>query len=240
MNFLHVRDKTQNDVVYGELGRYPFFIIATVRFIKYWLKLLMQADNFYSRKDAWVSHAKLVLCNNGFEQVWLFGCGNVKPFIKELEERLRSSFCHRWCNHLDTSERLSVYNSYKHSSQREGYVDVLWMEVYRNCLAQFRMGVSQINLHRHRFSTTTDNTTCPNTTCPFCASRQETEIHFVFQCPVYNQLRSKYLPDIINVCDPGKHLTILMSSSSQEEILNVAKFLECAFTLRSSKLDANT
>ena len=192
----------------------------------------MQPDNFYSRKaykmllalhnrgkTTWVSHVKLVLCNNGFEQVWLFGCGNVKPFIKELEERLCSSFCHRWYNHLDTSERLSVYNSYKHCFQREGYVNVLWMEVYSNCLAQFRMGVSQINLHRYRFSTT------DNTTCPFCANQQETEIHFVFQCPVYNQLRSKYLPDIINVRDPRKHLIILMNSSSQEAVLNVAKFL---------------
>ena len=48
--FLHVRNKTPNDVVYGELGRYPLFITATFRFIKYWLKLLMQPDNFYSRK----------------------------------------------------------------------------------------------------------------------------------------------------------------------------------------------
>ena len=87
---------------YGKLGRY------TVRFIKYWLKLLMQPDNFYPikpckmlfalhnrGKTTWVSHVKLVLCNNGFEQTWLFGCGNVQPFIKELEDRLRSSFCHR-------------------------------------------------------------------------------------------------------------------------------------------------
>ena len=128
-----------------------------------------------------------------------------------LSVSVSSLFCHRWCNHLDTSERLSVYNSYKHCFQRERYVDVLWMEVYRNNLAQFRMGVPQINLHGHRFSTTADNTTCP-----FCANQQETEIHFVFQCPVYNQLRSKYLPDIINVRDHRKHLIILMNSSSQE------------------------
>ena len=79
-----------------------------------------------------------------------------------------------------------------------------------------------------------------HTTCLFCANQQETEIHFVFQCPVYNQLRSKYLPDIINVCDPRKHLISLMNSSSQERILNVAKVLACALNLRSSKLDANT
>ena len=178
---------------------------------------------------------KSVLCNNGFEQMWLFGCGNVKPFIKELEDRLHSSFCHIWCNHLDTSEMVLVYNSYTNCFERERYVDVLWMEVYRNSLAQFRMGVSQINLHRHRFSTTTDNTTCP-----FCANKLETEIHFVFQCPVYNQLRSKYLPDIINVRDPRKHIITLMNSNSQETILNVAKFLVCAFNQRSSELDANT
>ena len=109
------------------------------------------------------------------------------------------------------------------------------MEVYRNSLAQFIMGVSQINIHRHQFSTGTDYTTCP-----FCANQQETEIHFVFQCPVYNQLRGKYLRDIINVWDPRKHFSILMNSSSQETILNVAKFLVCAFNLRSSKPDANT
>ena len=39
---LLVRNKTPNDVVYGELGRYPLFIPATVRFVKYWLKLLKQ------------------------------------------------------------------------------------------------------------------------------------------------------------------------------------------------------
>ena len=60
----------------------------------------MQPDKVYSRiaykmlialhnigKTTWVSHVKLVLCNSGFEQVWLFGCENVKPFIKELEQK---------------------------------------------------------------------------------------------------------------------------------------------------------
>ena len=114
-------------------------------------------------------------------------------FMKELEERLRNAFCHRWCIHLDTSERLSVYNNYKHCFKRERYEDVLWMEVYRHSLAQFRMDVSQINLHRHRLSPTTDHTTCP-----LFANKQETEKHFVFQCPLYDQLRS--IPDGHNWC----------------------------------------
>ena len=69
--FLHVRNNTPNDVIYGELGRYPLFIPATVRFVKYWLKLLRQTDNLYSKKSykmllemqnrgktTWVSHIR--------------------------------------------------------------------------------------------------------------------------------------------------------------------------------------
>ena len=91
--FLHVRNKTPNDVVYGELGRFPLFIPATVRCVKYWLKLLRQTDNLYSKKSyrmllemqnrgktTWVSHIRSVLCYNELEQVWLFGRGNDKIF----------------------------------------------------------------------------------------------------------------------------------------------------------------
>ena len=45
-----------------------------------------------------------------------------------------------------------------------------WRYTRKYSLAQFRMGVSPINLHRRPFSTT------DNTTCPFCANQQETEI----------------------------------------------------------------
>ena len=67
--------------------------------VKYWLKLLMQPDNFYSRKaykmllalhnrgkKTWVSHVKLVLYTNGFEQVWLFSCGNVNPLSRSWKK----------------------------------------------------------------------------------------------------------------------------------------------------------
>ena len=134
--FLHVRNKTPNDVIYGELGCYPLFIPATVRVVKYWLKLLRQTDNLYSKKSckmllemqnrgktAWVSHIRSVLSYNGFEQVWLFGCGHDKIFFNELKERLYSSFCHGWWNHLESSDRLAVYEGYKNCFEREKYVD---------------------------------------------------------------------------------------------------------------------
>ena len=231
--FLHVRNKTPNDVVYRELGRCPLFIPATVRFVKYWLKLLRQTDNLYSKKSykmllemqnrcktTWVSHIRSVLCYNGFEQVWLFGCRNDKIFFNELKERLYSSFCNGWWNHLESSERLAVYKGYKNCFEREKYVDFLWVDVYRNAFAQFRVGVSQINIHQHSFSPT-----ARNVACPFCVEEREREINFLLECPVYVFLRHKYLPDKANARDNRSHFLSLMNSKSQQTIFNVAKFL---------------
>ena len=62
--------------------------------------------------------------------MWLFGCGNDNIFFNELKERLYSSFCHGWWNHLESSERLAVYKGYKNCFEREKYVDFLWMDAY--------------------------------------------------------------------------------------------------------------
>ena len=117
--FLHVQNKTPNDVVYGELGRVPLWITASIKCIKFWFRLLKQSESMYSKKAYnmlvlmhqkgyvnWVTHVKEILCTYGFEQVWLFGCGNEKEFFKELRERQHSSFYHGWRNHIESSERL--------------------------------------------------------------------------------------------------------------------------------------
>ena len=37
---------------------------------------------------ALVTHAKSILCDTGFEQVWLFGCGDENCFLKEMKEKI--------------------------------------------------------------------------------------------------------------------------------------------------------
>ena len=106
------------------------------------------------------------------------------------------------------------------------------MDVYRNAFAQFRMGVSQINVHQHRFSPT-----ARNVACPFCVEEKETEIHFLLECPVYVFLRHKYLPDKASAHDNRSYFLSLMNSKSQHTVFNVAKFLVCAFNLRTLKME---
>ena len=94
---------------------------------------------------------------------------------------------------------LLLYGQHNNYFERETYIDSLCLDVYRNALAQFRMGVSQINGHRYRFAQRADNVLCP-----FGCSKPENEIHFVFECPKYMLLRFRYLPESLNVNDHQK------------------------------------
>ena len=179
----------------------------------------------------WVTRIQSILCENGFEQVWLFGCGQEKLFFRELKERLHSSFCFRWYDHVENSSRFSIYKQYKTCFGKEKYVDILWMNIYRNVLAQFRMGVSQINVHKYRYSKKTENWECP-----FCTKTLETEEHFIFECPKYVDVRLKYLQIIVSTEYPVNGNLHVMKLC-EEKVLDFAKFLFYAFKLRSQALN---
>ena len=245
--FLHVRNKTANDVVYGELGRFPLWITSTIRCIKYWLRLLKQPNERYSKKayntllsmhekgyKTWVTHIKSILCDNGFVQVWLFGCGNETGFIKELKDRLVSNFYHNWRVHLDSSERLSLYGKFKPFFAREDYIRILYVDRFRIILAQFRTGVSQLNTHIHRFSPSDENTACP-----LCPNAREDEIHFMFVCPMYSHIRKAHDLEPKNTNNLTERLVYTLSTRSRSEIVSVAKFLLTAFEIRQAFMDTN-
>jgi hypothetical protein len=241
--FLHISDKTPNDVVYGELGRFPLYIDALIRVIKYWFKLLEQPEQYYSKraykmllvmhnqgKATWVSNVQSILCNNGFEQVWLFGCGNKKSFFVELKSRLQSTFIHKWKNHLEQSSRLLIYSQYKSTFNMEKYVGVVWLDVYRNALAQFRTGVSQINDHKFRFNENVDKLLCP-----LCLSGRETEVHFLLVCPVLRNTRNKYIPTD-SQRDINAQFNFLFQTECIDMIVKLGKYIFYSFQIRSKAI----
>ena len=81
--YLGVDRRTPNDLVYGEVGRFPIQINACVRCIKYWLKLMRMEEhrlplraykmllNLDQRgKTSWVTNVRKMLYANGFSYVW--------------------------------------------------------------------------------------------------------------------------------------------------------------------------
>ena len=127
-----------------------------------------------------------------------------------------------------SSTRFSIYRQFKHCFEREYYVDVIWINSYRNALAQFRMGVSQINTHKYRYSKLPEEINCP-----FCENTHESEIHFLLHCPVYRNVRTRYLVNYNRNISDQEHKT-------QESILGMAKFLFFALQLRLKKMNDNS
>ena len=120
--FVGVDRRTPNDLLYGELGRYPIHINSNLRSIRYWLKLIRMEENrlpykTYKMYDLdkkgktnWVSSIRKVLCTNGFAFVWDFqSVGHVASFLKVFKQRLIDCRWQNWNSHIDSSDRFSLY-----------------------------------------------------------------------------------------------------------------------------------
>ena len=104
---------------------------------------------------------------------------------------------------------------------------------FRHTLSKFRTGSHnlEIELGRHQGRPKNDRI------CKMCGDGIEDELHFMFQCPVYETLRQKYIPRKYQT-PPNMHkFNILMSSKSETLIQAVANYLYYAFKLRTELLD---
>ena len=86
----------------------------------------------------------------------------------------------------------------------------------------FRMGVSLIMTQKLRFILDSD------TICPICMEEEEDEIHFILHCPVYHDLRLKYLapfdsPPNVNT------FQLLLRSVDESLIKSLCTYLNQAF-----------
>ena len=80
---MNVHKNACNDAILGDSGRYPMYIYASKRCIKYWLRLLCLPRNRYIRLcyemlvyydnlgyENWVTDVKRNLYSNGIGYIW--------------------------------------------------------------------------------------------------------------------------------------------------------------------------
>ena len=124
---LGFKKSTQNEFVYGELGRTTLITKRYLVIVKYWFKILMSNDNKYinliyrmilsdmeSRPSTvnWASLVKHLLLSLGFYEVWLAqGVGNYYAFIAIFKQRLTDTFIQNWHSRLQSSTRAVFYRS---------------------------------------------------------------------------------------------------------------------------------
>ena len=243
--FLNVDMKTPNDLVYSELRRHPIMINSYINTIRYWLRLVKMANDRIPRKaydilckldrkgkETWVTKVRLLLYQNGFGYVWEYqGVGQVKAFLKSLKERLIDINWQNVHDHITTSERFSSY------SQLRGNANVLpiyiSLDVKRQLkciMTKLRFGVSRINTHHYRYRNVSPETLV----CPFCKVGNETEIHFILCCPLYEEIRKQYIKPKFWRNPSNLKLNILLSSSNYKAVEDLCRYLYIAFKIRET------
>ena len=102
---LGVKQSTQNNFVYGELGRIDYQSCRYLAIIKYWFKVISYDENKYIKqvynmmlndltlqpvKQKWASCVKDLLSRLGFLEVWESqGVGNIQRFLNIFKQRMR-------------------------------------------------------------------------------------------------------------------------------------------------------
>jgi hypothetical protein len=207
---LSVSDKTPNHMAYGETGRYPLFIESTISAVRYWFRLKtmhlsrfpkqiynsmvnnLGTEDMKSGKN-WARCIKDCLNSYGFLNVWTEGVVSEKAFLVNLKQAMIHRFKDEWRVKIFTSERSATYSLFKHVFETEIYLNDLTIKKFRDPMIRMRLGLNELGTNK-RFQ----SGNC-NKNCPFCITELEDELHVIFVCPTYNNIRSKYIPSLVSM-----------------------------------------
>ena len=243
--FLNVSVHCSNSIVYAETGRFPLYINHTIRSIQYWFKLLKMPHSRISKqaylmlkaqsnkgKDNWVTRIKNVLCENGFAIVWMFEhVTNEKVFLKSLKNRLIDIFKQNWTAKMIESDHLSFFFSFKSLITPEKFLNIpTYDNSLRHNLVKLRCSVSNLNAHRYKYY----KNECL-LICPFCPNSVENEMHSVFVCTAYEDIRIKYIPNKFRLNINKQNLIILFSN--EQYTMSLCKYLRSMFAIRKKLLE---
>ena len=168
------------------------------------------------------------MCKYQFAHVWEGQfVQNERVFLRNLKEKLVEEYCNNWYQALWKSDRYSFYRLFKVVWTKENYLSALDRKPFRDVFVQFRTGFSDLYCHKSRYQGNEDNLYV----CPSCRETFECEIHFLCTCPVYEDLRLKYLSNDVRSLLLSNFEDVL-SSQDRSEIRSLAVYLYYAFKRR--------
>ena len=247
---LSVKTSTQNDFIYGELGRMPLAKLRLINILRYWLKIVhgmkslyvsicyqLGLKNLHERNTSgWVKSVKELLSNCGFADVWFNqGVGDIGIFIKAFKIRIKDINSQEWNARLGNSSRASFYSVYKSTIELSPYLELVKVKNHRESLCRLLTSSHTLHIESGRWNR---NPTVPRERrfCFNCISKIEDEFHFVFECPLYDQLRTQLIPSYFRNRPSMYKFIDLLNCRSQKKLTGLAKFVYKANILRSQTL----
>ena len=245
---LNVKLSTNNYGIYKELDRYPLFITRQIRIVKYWLNLATNTNSYcilssvYScmerqiaenvNQATWLSKVKHLLTGNGFGDVWQFPESvSAKLYLAVLKTGLIDNYLQELRERLKTSTSLTLYRELNANFEISPYLKILCNWKHRKALAKLRLSSHSLTIESGRHHEVPRE----ERKCIYCNLNDEDEFHFIFKCPLYNELRVIYISRYYYNTYPSMLKFIdLLNCTNVKRLKNLAIFVIKAFEVRRS------
>jgi hypothetical protein len=109
--------------------------------------------------------------------------------INKAEYELLAAEIDKWNKELHSQSKLRFYRTFKECFVIENYVKMCSLKSNRSFISQLRAGVLPLKVEVGRFA----QLPLEKRLCDHCKTLIEDEHHFIFVCPVYNNLRHDFL-----------------------------------------------
>ncbi|MCG8046921.1 MAG: reverse transcriptase family protein [Candidatus Thiodiazotropha taylori] len=246
---LGVKQSTQNDFVYGELGRTDYQSRRYLKIIKFWFKIISSEDSKYIKriykmmlddaerypqKQNWALSVKVLLSKMGFMEAWFNqGVGNTETFLSLFKVRIKDIFMQEWHARIETSTRARFYSTFA-SFKYQNYLDILSLEKFRKSISKLRLSSHKLEVEVGRWAKPI-RIPLENRKCKICGSLED-EFHFVLECQLYTELRKQYIHKYYWKRPSMFKFTELCKSENKKTLIAFSVFTEKAFRLRKDNM----
>ncbi len=228
--------------IFGDTGWLPSEYNRWLQMLRFWNHLIKLEDDRtiktvfledYKRcKGNWCNEIKQL-----FGKLQMNECFVNKSFCDTAlaKLKLRNMYIDEWNIKVKNQPKLRTYNTFKETFCLEKYVMMNLRRIDRSYLCQLRLGILPIKIETGRYT----NDPVDRRLCEICKDGSiENEMHFIFECNVYEHLRIKYLPmEII--------INITLNNTEKLKIITnqfcgkAARYIVESMKLRSNIINVN-
>jgi len=127
----------------------------------------------------------------------------------------------------NSGNKLRTYATFKLEYKIEEYLKIQLPQHITSAIAKLRTSTHKLAIETNRY--TRPRIPPEQRICKYCTlNTKEDEIHFLFKCPLYTELRNTYINEIENIStfnnDPHK-LIHVMTQGDREEILKLGIYI---------------
>ena len=239
-----VKRSTQDDFVYGCLGRVPMLIQRHYRIVKYWVQIVSGKKSLYvnylymaslnsidttTSNHNWARNVRLLLCNTGYADIWRAqGVFDPNAFCEAFKVRLYDIFRQEWSARISTTSKAKFFLAINNTHTFYSVLDIVEDQKHRKALSRLVGSSHSLGVETGRWTSPT--TPLQDRKCRIC-NKIDDEYHFLLECKSYEHFRKKLIPSYFWKRPSMFKCKQLFTSDHAKTIKNLAKYVYCAFKM---------